>query len=98
MNERFDDGKILIRGKLKMFPEESPQILHYRTAELCALLLPIAINRIESDDKGMEIVEEARYFFKLKPEEFREYRQYNEQNPHCRRLTPHKSIQMGSSG
>src|SRR5690606_11508107 len=42
MNDKFDDGNIIVQGQLKLFAEETPEIIHRRSAELCAYLIPIA--------------------------------------------------------
>lgn len=93
MNENFDDGNIIIQGKLKLFPEETPSILHRRSAELCAYLLPSAITLVENGYEGRQIEGMKRYFMKLSPEEFQQYRKYNERRAkRDRRLTPHKVL------
>lgn len=93
MNERFDDGNIIIQGKLKLFPEETPVILHRRTAELCGYLLPAALFLIESGYTGRRPGGPKRYFKKLSPEEFLQHRKYNETRTGSqRRLTPHKTL------
>ncbi|MGI6497450.1 MAG: formyltransferase family protein [Oscillospiraceae bacterium] len=93
MNERFDDGNILIQGRLKMYLEETPSILHRRSAELCAFLLPSAIALVEAGYEGRQVDGLKRYFKKLTPEEFDQYREYNEQKSKLeRKLTPHKIV------
>jgi len=93
MNEKFDDGNIIIQGRLKSFPEETPTILHRRTAELCGYLIPTAVLLIESGYKGKHVDGLKRYFMKLSPEEFKQYREYNEAHPISeRKLTPHKIL------
>lgn len=93
MNERFDDGNILVQGRLKLFPEETPNVLHRRTAELCAYLLPQAISLIEEGYIGRRQEGLKRYFYKLSPQEFMEYRKFNERKEISgRRLTPHRII------
>ncbi|MGM0777899.1 MAG: formyltransferase family protein [Bacillota bacterium] len=93
MNQKFDDGNIIVQGRLKLFLEETPAILHRRTAELCAHLLPTAISLIESGYEGKQIEGVKRYFNKLTPEEFEQYRYYNEkQTLNNRKLTPHKIL------
>jgi phosphoribosylglycinamide formyltransferase-1 len=93
MNEKFDDGNILIQGRLKLFLEETPSILHRRSAELCAYLLPEAISLIENGYEGRQAAGMKRYFKKLSPEEFEQYRKYNENKvKQERRLTPHKIL------
>lgn len=93
MNEKFDDGNIIAQGQLKQFIEETPSILHRRTAELCAFLLPTAISLVENGYKGTQIDGLKRYFNKLTPEEFEQYRAYNERKSLSeRKLTPHKIL------
>jgi len=93
MNEKFDDGNILIQGRLKLFLEETPSILHRRSAELCAYLLPKAISLIENGYEGRQAAGMKRYFKKLSPEEFEQYRKYNENKVKQERwLTPHKIL------
>src|SRR5690554_2274318 len=38
INEKFDDGNILIQQKLKLLDSDTPQTLHYRSSELCGIL------------------------------------------------------------
>lgn len=96
INENFDDGNILVRGKQRMFPNETQNEVFIRTAELCGHLLPAALSKIELGDKGFVINNErARYFFKRTPEEFEEYRHLNEKrlmNGMEPLLTPHKTL------
>lgn len=93
MNENFDDGRIIIRGKLKLYFDETQHIIHRRTAELCAYLLPQAINLVKDDFIGKKPIEKGRYFNKLSPEEFVFYRKRNEEllkNGKEKILTPFK--------
>ena len=93
MNEKFDDGKIIVQGRLKSFPEETPIMMHRRTAELCAYLLPTALMLIEKGYVGKQINGLKRYFSKLSPEEFEQYRAYNvNRSVSDRKLTPHKIL------
>lgn len=93
MNERFDDGNIIVQGKLKSFTEENPSIVHRRTAELCAYLIPTAILLVQSGYEGKSQVGQKRYFNKLSPEEFKQYREYNlGKDKREIKLTPHKII------
>jgi len=93
MNEKFDDGNILIQGRLKAFSEETPEIMHRRTAELCAHLLPAALHLVKNRFEGIPGKGIRRYFFRLKPGEFEEYREFNRTKESSeRRLTPHKYI------
>jgi len=78
VNSEFDDGNILAQYKIKLFPEESPEVIHYRTAELCALLLPQAIQKVSLGDEGKAQEGLKRYFFKTSIENFKQIRDYNE--------------------
>lgn len=77
INEKFDDGNIIVQGKLKMFHKEDNIIIHRRTAELCSYLLPTAINLVENKFEGEKIEGNKRYFYKLTMRKFRFYRLYN---------------------
>ena len=95
MNEKFDDGKVLIQAGYQTLPNENNDDMHIRTAELCAFLLPTAIHLVENDDEGYEPSGEKRYFYKRTPEEFEEYRKRNEQLKKEGKplvLTPHKVL------
>jgi len=93
MNERFDDGNVLVQGRLRLFLEETPNVLHRRTAELCAYLLPQAISLVERGYIGRKQEGLKRYFYKLSPKEFMEYRKFNETKEISERiLTPHKIL------
>ena len=93
MNEKFDDGNIIIQGRLKLFIEETPTIVHRRTAELCAYLLPAAISLVEDGYNGKQLKGPTRYFRQLSREEFVKYREYNEKRARQERiLTPHKVL------
>lgn len=90
MNDSFDDGNIILRGKLKLFLEETPQIIHQRTAELCGYLLANALILVENGFEGYKVEDEpSRYFYKLSFDEFEEYRNYN-LNSKIKKLTPYK--------
>lgn len=95
MNEKFDDGKVLIQSAYETRPGETNDDMHIRSAELCAFLLPQAISLVEKDYEGFEPSGEKRYFYKCTPEEFIEYRKRNEKlkaegQPLI--LTPHKRM------
>lgn len=95
MNEKFDDGKVLIQSGYKTLPNETNNDMQIRSAELCAFLLPTAIHLIEQDYEGYEPEGEKRYFFKRTPEEFIEYRMRNEElkaNGKPLILTPYKRL------
>lgn len=93
MNEKFDDGNVIVQAELKQFPEETPIILHRRTAELCACLLPTALSLVAKGYEGIQPDGQKRYFQKLSLKEFEEYRKYNENRGQSERmLTPHRVI------
>lgn len=95
INENFDDGSILVRGKLKMFKGESQNDIFIRTAELCGHLLVSAVLLASENYSGYDAPGEKRYFYKRTPEEFEQYRKENEQriqNGQEILLTPHKRI------
>lgn len=95
INENFDDGNILIRGKGKILPNESQDVVFERTAELCGHLLPTAICLAEAGNPGFKGVGQRRYFFKRTPEEFEQHRLENEHRIAEGKdviLTPHKVI------
>lgn len=93
MNERFDDGNVIIQGRLKLFLDETPEMLHRRTAELCAYLLPRALTLVEEGYEGTTPMGLKRYFYKLTHDEFVKYRNTNiEKKKDQRILTPHKNL------
>lgn len=77
MNAKFDDGNVIVQGRLKAFVEESQHIMHRRTAELCALLLPAAIRLVGDGYEGYVAEGEKRYFYQMTPEEFENHRKMN---------------------
>jgi folate-dependent phosphoribosylglycinamide formyltransferase PurN len=96
LNEKFDDGNILIRGKERMFPDESHDVIFVRTAELCGHLLPAAILMAENKDVGFKPIGIKRYFFQRSPQEFENHREMNESLISIGKkpvLTPHKILE-----
>ena len=79
MNDKFDDGNVIVQGKLKLYREETQHIIHQRTAELCAYLLPRAIELVQNGYLGYKPAGRKRYFYKMSPEEFEEHRRVNEE-------------------
>lgn len=78
LNEKLDDGNILVRAKLKQFKDESHDDIFIRTAELCGHILYTALLLIEKGDQGYQVTEEtARYFYKMTPQEFESHRKMN---------------------
>ena len=77
MNDRFDDGNIILQGKLKAYMEETQHIMHRRTAELCGYLLPTAINLVKNGFEGYVAEGKKRYFYQMTPSEFELHRKIN---------------------
>lgn len=95
LNNNFDDGNIIIRSKQKLFIEDSQDVVFYRTAELCGILLVSALFLVDSNFKGFVPSEGKRYFYKMTPEEFQLHRKKNEmriKNGEKIILTPHKEL------
>lgn len=80
MNSDLDDGDILIQSKLKLYLEETPEIIHRRISEITGMIIPEAIRLIESGFRGIKQVGKARYFFKITREEMNELRKLNIEN------------------
>lgn len=96
LNEKFDDGNILVRGKLKMLDGESHDDVFIRTAELCGHLLVSAVLMASNNEPGYVAPGAKRYFFKRTPEEFEEHHRENlEQIAKGLpiKLTPHKVLE-----
>ncbi len=77
INEKFDDGDIVRQAKIKLFLEETPEILHRRLCELTAIILPDAIDSVFSGYQGETQVGESRYYYKLTREEMDNIRREN---------------------
>lgn len=77
MNDDFDDSKILLQGKLKLYLEETPEILHRRISEITAYLIPNAVHLVESEYIGIKQRGLARYFYKISIEEMNTLRKDN---------------------
>ncbi|PMG83495.1 formyltransferase family protein [Vibrio breoganii] len=80
VTDKVDDGNILMQRKIKLFLEETPEILHYRTSEILAMMLPKAIEKVLNKDAGFEQVGLSRYFIKQNREYLYNLRQFNELN------------------
>lgn len=79
VTEKFDDGKILIRNKLKTLKNETKEEVHYRCCELSAIQIPYAIQKIENGEIGKKYDnEKARYFNKINLEEFLKIKENNQ--------------------
>ncbi|TMP31465.1 hypothetical protein CWB99_04210 [Pseudoalteromonas rubra] len=90
VSEQVDAGNILAQSKLKLFPEETPKILHYRMCELIAHELPKSLKMVFLGDKGKPQTGSGRYFLKQDREFFHSIREHNEKNPSDKVLTPYK--------
>jgi phosphoribosylglycinamide formyltransferase-1 len=77
MNEKFDDGAIIRQVKIKLFLEETPEIMHRRLCELTAIVLPGAIDLVFAGYQGEAQVGESRYYYKLTREEMDSIRHEN---------------------
>lgn len=96
LNEKFDDGNILVRGKLKMLAGESHDDVFIRTAELCGHLLVSAVLMVSNSEPGYIASGKKRYFFKRTPEEFEEHHKENLERVTYGlpiKLTPHKVLE-----
>lgn len=96
LTDRFDDGNVLVRGKLQMFNDESHDSVFVRTAELCGHLLPAALMEIEQENAGFVAAGQKRYFYQMSPDEFEEHRRINDQRISEGKgplLTRHKALE-----
>lgn len=94
MTSKLDDGNIITKGKLKMFKEETLQILHRRICEVTAYMLPNAISLVEDGFEGYKQEGTARYFDAITMDEAKEYRKENEyriSKKLDKKITKHKS-------
>lgn len=94
MTSEFDDGNIIMQGKLKLFLEETPLIIHRRLCELTAFLLPESVRLVESGFEGIRQTGRARYFTSLTREEMEAMRQQNIDNIRNglpKKVAPHKA-------
>ena len=80
MNSDLDDGDILIQSNLKLYLEETPEIMHRRISEITGMIIPEAIRSIEAGYRGTKQLGKARYFFKITREEMYELRKINIKN------------------
>lgn len=79
INSTFDDGNIICQGALRLYKEETPEILHRRICEITALMIPNALNKINNNEKGIKQIGTARYFYKITKEEMWKIRMENEE-------------------
>lgn len=80
MNEKFDDGNIILQARAKLFLEETPLIIHRRMSEISAQILPLAIELVRAGYKGEQQKGTARYFYKMNRIEMEKLRQKNIEN------------------
>ena len=80
MNNRFDDGNIILQARAKLFLDETPLILHRRICEMTAQILPEAIRLVELGYMGEKQTGVARYFYKIDRIEMESLRQKNIEN------------------
>lgn len=80
MNEKFDDGNIIVQARAKMFLEETPLIIHRRMSEMTAWILPEAIRLVENGYLGEKQKGIAKYFYKMGRIEMENLRQENIEN------------------
>lgn len=93
MNSELDDGNIIHQGRLKLFLNEDPIIMHRRISEITALMIPEAVRLVEDEYMGEVQKGIARYFFKMTREEMNEIRNqniYNINNGIGKRISRHK--------
>lgn len=86
MNSKLDDGRIVSQGKLKLYLEETPEIIHRRISEISGMILPNAIHLVESGYEGVKQKGEARYFYKISREEMENIRMINFNNLQLNKL------------
>lgn len=97
MNEKFDDGNIILQAKAKLFLEETPLIIHRRMSEMTAQILPQAIQLVLSGYQGEKQNGYARYFYKIDRAEMESIRQKNIENIRKgikKEITRHKSWEI----
>jgi phosphoribosylglycinamide formyltransferase-1 len=94
MNNKFDDGEILLQGKLKLYLDETPEVMHRRISEITGIIIPEAIRLLENGYVGTKQSGRARYFFKITREEMETLRQKNIENLRKglpKEISPHKA-------
>lgn len=79
IDSTFDNGDIVMRGELKLYKEETPEIMHRRICEITALMIPNALVRITDRSLSYKQKGEARYFYKISREEMWKIRKENEE-------------------
>lgn len=97
MNEKFDDGNIILQRRHKLFLEETPLLMHRRIAEMKAYSIPEAIRLVEQGYLGEKQRGTARYFYKMDRIEMETLGQRNIENLRAGRpleLSRHKEWQL----
>lgn len=97
MNEKFDDGNIILQAKAKLFLEETPLIIHRRMSEMTAQILPQAIKLVFSGYEGKKQKGNARYFYKIDRSKMENIRQKNIENIRNgveKEITEHRSWEI----
>jgi phosphoribosylglycinamide formyltransferase 1 len=69
MDEKLDEGRLLLQGRMKLYAKESLEIMHRRMSELTGVLLPQALLLIEAGYEGVSFdpAVKSRYFYKITP-------------------------------
>lgn len=80
LTDKFDDGPIVTQMRLKLFPEDTPLIMHRRMSEASAALIPQAVLLVEDGYKGYPQKGVARYFKRINRDEMERIRLENERN------------------
>lgn len=94
LTDEFDAGNIVTQQKFRVFRNDDPATLLWRTSEITAALLREAICLCRNGYVGVP-QSGGRYFFKLSKRKLYVYRMYNVFAKHLglpRRLTPHKVL------
>jgi len=94
IDEKFDEGRLLIQGRLQLFLRENLKMMHQRMSELTGALLPQALLLVEDGFGGEHYEPSAisRYFHKITPRRAKVYRFCNRILKRINRplwLTPH---------
>jgi len=86
VSEQVDEGNILSQRKLKLFKEETPEIIHCRMSEVLGFLLSDAVSKCFDGDTGVKQTKGGRYFKRQNWEYFNKVRIHNE-NTNGEKLT-----------
>lgn len=78
MEEDFDSGNILAQSKVKIYFWDTPKTILYRISEQTALLIQIALLKLEQGQHGIpQLRGEGRYFYSISNIKHVLYRLYN---------------------